>query len=629
MCGICGIFSNAEIPELKERVIAMRERLTHRGPDSAGLFIGHHGGLGVRRLSIVDISGSDQPLYNEDKSIALVYNGMIYNFRELRDELVRKGHMFVTHGDGEVIVHLYEEEGVNCFARLHGMFAIALFDQKKSELYLIRDQVGIKPLYFADRNGMLYFASEIKTLIAADRESWTVDRRSIELFLAYNYIPGGGTLYEEIKVLRPGHYLCYDAEGRISQKQYWALEKSVAESRERDQDPDDIVDRLDHLLRQSIERHLIADVEVGCFLSGGLDSSAIVHYVKECPRGRLKTFTIGYDDHRYDEREFARAVAQKYETEHVEIICREHDAMDFLEALPSLGDMPIGDQASVSTYVISKLAREHVKVCLSGEGGDELFAGYPTYTANALYPTFNHVPDACVRLFLKWLSKLPASDKKVGIDYKIRRFFEGVLLHDIGKAHAFWRMIVPHYEREQIFKNSLIGQQSAEDIFVPYYDLLDDKGATARSRSFADFTTWLPNNNLLRADIFSMKNSLEVRVPLLDLPLVNYVMGLPFAIKFKQGTPKYLFKRLLRGKLEDRLITRKKAGWHLPLAPWFKGKMYGYARDILASRHFLFDEILKQEFCLSLLDEHKNGRQNNSFKIWGLLVLMKHLIQGR
>ncbi|MBN1494019.1 MAG: asparagine synthase (glutamine-hydrolyzing), partial [Candidatus Omnitrophica bacterium] len=401
MCGICGIFSKSGMPDLKDRVLTMREQLVHRGPDSAGLFVAHDGGLGVRRLSIVDIEGSDQPLYNEDKSIVMVYNGMIYNFKELRAELQAKGHRFTTNGDGEVIIHLFEQEGIRGLGRLNGMFAIALYDLRHSDLFLVRDQIGIKPLYVAEKNGMVCFASEVKAILAADVFSPTLNSRSIELFLAYNYIPGNGTLYKEIVALKQGHYLCRNAKGDITVEQYWAVEDNAAvDAGHSEAEVPGIVERLNGLFAESIERHLIADVEVGCFLSGGLDSSALVHYMEMNPRGRLKTFTVGYDDPSYDERQFARAVTKKYDTEHIEMLCSERDVVNFLEALPRIGDMPIGDQASVSTFLVSKLAHDHVKVCLSGEGGDEIFAGYPTYSANELYPMFDRLPDALLRFLL-------------------------------------------------------------------------------------------------------------------------------------------------------------------------------------------------------------------------------------
>jgi asparagine synthase (glutamine-hydrolysing) len=380
-------------------------------------------------------------------------------------------------------------------------------------------------------------------------------------------------------------------------------------------------------MQESIDKHIIADVEVGCFLSGGLDSSTLVHYMEQHPQGRLKTFTVGYDQPSYDERPYARAVTQRYNTEHIEMVCGEEDVIDFLEKLPLLGDSPIGDQAIVSTYLVSKLACKHVKVCLSGDGGDELFLGYPTYHANQIYPYCERLPDAVWRMLGLFLNTFPASDKKVSFDYKAKRFLEGVLMHDQYRAHAYWRVIFTQEERKRLFKADRYDGYSADRVYDCYYSLVSRKQDVQHALAQADFTAWLPNNNLLRTDIFSMSNSLEVRVPLLHLPLVTFIMSLPFQQRFKGSTKKYLLKRLMEPKLGKQIVHRKKEGWHMPLAPWLKSGLFDYCHDIFSSQHHLFDVWLNRDYCLQLLNDHKKGLANNTYKIWGVLTLLKQIKQ--
>lgn len=625
MCGICGIYNQNASRNETEYLLSMRASLSHRGPDSVGIYTHAHGGLATCRLSIVDIEGSDQPLFNEDNSLVLVYNGMIYNFKELRNELQGKGHRFKTSGDGEVIIHLFEERGVEAFNCLHGMFALALYDCRENALILARDHFGIKPLYYYYDNRTFIFSSEIKPMIRTGLVKDEIDGESLNFYFSYNYIPGKRTLYRNVYEFIPGHFLKIKKSSTYQLQSFWKLKNTPPQS-QRELPFESIKSNVNNLIEQSVEKHLYSDVEVGCFLSGGIDSSSLVHFISQHTSRPLKTFSIGYDNKSYDERTFARLVSQAYGTEHIELVCTERDVMQFLETLPQISDIPLGDQAIVSTYLVSRLARKHVKVCFSGEGADELFIGYQTYTANCLYKYFHYCPN----VFLDWMEKFmgifPASDKKVGFDYQMLRFIQGLKFKNLIHAHPYWRVIFTEEEKRNLFKPSLSRTMRMDNMHEVYYERIEGEATAPEYFSNADFTGFLLFNNLQRTDMYSMRNALEVRVPFLYVPLVEYVTKLPFSIRFKYARPKHLLKEIMKGRLDGRILQRKKGGWHMPIALWLKGHLFNYCHDIFNSQHPLFDSIIDRKKCINLLIQHKAGRENNAYKIWGLLVLLKQTL---
>jgi len=624
MCGICGIYSPGRYKKEAKYLLPMRSLLLHRGPDSQGLYENDNVGLAVCRLSIVDVSGSNQPLFNEDRSLVLVYNGMIYNFKDLKCELEGKGHRFRTMGDGEVILHLYEEKGVDCFKLLHGMFAVCIFDLKKNSIVLARDHFGIKPLYFYHNAKKFLFSSEIKAIIKTGMVKDALDLEGLNLYFYYNYIPGQKTIYKDISSLLPGHFMILDKALSLTIKPFWNINEQKNSRTQRSFSIQDVKDDLEGLLQDSIRRHIQSDVEVGCFLSGGLDSSSIVHFLSQNNHS-FKTFSVGYDNKYYDERDYSRLVSKAYKTDHTEIVCREKDVIQFLEDLPEIGDSIVADQSIVSTYLVSRAASKYVKVCLSGEGGDELFLGYPTYRADFLYQFFKYIPFSCLDFLEKAVSRFPSSDKKLSFDYKLVRFIKGLKFKDIKQAHPYWRVIFTTEDKRSIFKPDIFSQMRMAKFHDIYFGGTDVKNISLESCASADLNTWLSFNNLLRTDIYSMRNSLEVRVPFLHLPLVEYVTKLPFNIRFKILKDKYLLKELMRGKLDRRIIERKKEGWHMPLASWLKSDLFDYCYDIFNSKHKVFDSIINRKECINLLFRHKNKKENNSFKIWGLLVFLKYI----
>ena len=624
MCGICGIYNQKKMGNEAEHLVSMRSLLSHRGPDSVGIYTHTHGGIASCRLSIVDIEGSDQPLFNEDNSLVLVYNGMIYNFIELRNELKAKGHGFNTQGDGEVIIHLFEEKGTDAFNCLHGMFALALFDGRNGTLILARDHFGIKPLYYYYDAHMFLFSSEIQAIKQTGLIKNELDFEGLNLYFSYNYIPGERTVYKNLFELLPGHFLKVDTHFSIQLYPFWKL-KAISSHMRNSLSFDEIKNDVNNLLQESIKKHMYTDVEAGCFLSGGLDSSSLVHFITQYNHRPLRTFSIGYNNKSYDERKFARLVSQEYGTEHVELICSENDVIQFLEMLPEIGDVPLGDQAIVSTYLVSRLAHQHVKVCFSGEGADELFIGYQTYTANYLYPIFQYCPNVFLNCIEKLMDLFPVSDKKVSFDYQMLRFIQGLKFKNLVHAHPYWRVIFPQDEKRGLLKTNVLEDITMSDMYTIYYERISGGETTPEYFSNADLTGFLLFNNLLRTDMYSMRNSLEVRVPFLYIPLVEYVTQLPFSVRFKNAQPKYLLKEIMKGKLDQRIIKRKKGGWHMPIASWLKTALFDYCYDIFNSKHQLFDSIIERGKCIDLLLQHKKGRENNAYKIWGLLVLLRSI----
>ncbi len=624
MCGICGIYKNDNLPIEVARLISMRSSLLHRGPDSVGIYNNRHCGLAACRLSIVDIEGSNQPIFNEDRSIVLVYNGMIYNYKELRDELVKKGHNFKTKGDGEVIVHLFEEKGADSFVCLHGMFAFALYDCKKNALILARDHFGIKPLYYYYDGHNFLFSSEIKAIKKTGLLKNEIDLESLNIYFSYNYIPGERTIYKNVFELLPGNFLKIDKNFSMNLHPFWKI-KTISTDPKREFSLDEVKDDVSALLEESVQKHMRSDVEMGCFLSGGIDSSSLVHFISKFNNRRLKTFSISYNNKHYDESSFAYLVSRLYKTEHIELLCTEKDVVEFLETLSNISDVPLGDQAIVSTYLISRLARQYVKVCFSGEGADELFIGYETYTANYFYNMFKYCPNLFLNCMEKIIDLFPASDKKVSFDYKALHFIQGLKLKNLNQAHPYWRIIFPKLEKAYLLKPHIYEHMDTLNFHKVYFERIDGDNKSPEYYSNADLTGFLTFNNLIRTDMYSMRNSLEVRVPFLYKPLVEYVINLPFSIRFRKARTKYLFKEIMKGKLDPRIIRRKKGGWHMPISSWLKNGLFDYCYDIFNSKHILFDEMLERKHCINLLIRHKKRKENNAYKIWGILVLLKTL----
>jgi asparagine synthase (glutamine-hydrolysing) len=610
MCGICGIAAADGAPPDVEAVKRMNGRLVHRGPDSDGVFAGDRVALAMRRLSIIDLAGGDQPIANEDGSVTVVQNGEIYNYRELRGELERRGHRFRTHSDTEVLVHLYEEHGEGFVERLRGMFAIALWDARERRLLLARDRFGIKPLYYRLKDGTLSFASELKALLEQPGFSREIDPRAVAAFLAFNSIPAPLTVFAEARKLRPGTLAIW-RDGELSQRRY--ARPAPAEAGETRRRPEAaLADELRETLRDSVRAHLVADVPVGVLLSGGVDSAGLVALAAGQQAEPVKTFSVGFEEASFDELDRARLVAKRYGAEHHEIVLRP-DAVELLPKLVEAFDEPFGDSSALPTYLVSELAAGEVKVALSGEGGDELFGGYYTYVADLLAPRIGRLAALASPL----IERLPSSSGKVSFDYKAKRFARGAKLPPLERHHA-WKEI---FSRE--LQAALLGGRDPGwdpvDLYRERY--AETAGAEPLARlQDVDLGIYLVDDLLVKTDRSSMAHSLELRVPFLDNEVAAAALRLATPLKVRGLAKKRLLRRALAPLLPKAILQGPKQGFSIPVATWLRGPLQGFARETLSSETLSRQGWLDPATVTGLLDRHCAGQEDLSRQLWGLIA---------
>ncbi len=588
----------------------MNARLVHRGPDSDGVF--HDGGvaLAMRRLSIIDLEHGDQPISNEDGSLTVVQNGEIYNYRELRAELERAGHRFATDSDTEVLVHLYEEHGEGFVERLRGMFAIALWDGRERRLLLARDRFGIKPLYYRHRDGTLSFASELKAMLAQPGFSREIDPRAVAAYLAFNSIPAPLTIFAEARKL-PAGTLAVWREGELSQRRY-ARPAPVAADAVRRQPEAALAGELREALRDSIRAHLVADVPVGVLLSGGVDSAGIAALAAGEQAEPVKTFSVGFEEASFDELDRARLIAERYGTDHHEIVLRP-DAVELFPRLVEAFDEPFGDSSALPTYLVSELAAGEVKVALSGEGGDELFGGYYTYVADLLAPRIGRLAALAAPL----IERLPSADGKVSFDYKAKRFARGAQLPPLERHHA-WKEI---FSRQ--LQAALLGGRDAGwdpvDLYRERY--AETAGAEPLARlQDVDLGIYLVDDLLVKTDRSSMAHSLELRVPFLDNEVAGAALSLATPLKVRGLAKKRLLRRALAPLLPKEILRGPKQGFSIPVAAWLRGPLQGFAREVLSPESLSRQGWLDPATVAGLLDAHCAGREDLSRQLWGLIA---------
>jgi asparagine synthase (glutamine-hydrolysing) len=603
MCGICGIATTGGAVD-PARLAAVSETLVHRGPDSEGYFVDGSVGLAARRLAIIDLQTGDQPIGNEDGRIQVVQNGELYNYRELRRDLERAGHSFATHCDTEVLVHLYEEHGIDFAERLRGMFAVALWDGPRRRLVLARDRYGIKPLYYRQADGELTFASELRALPRGE-----IDLDAVEAFLAFNCIPAPLTIFREIRKLQPGHVLSWQ-DGRLELTRY-ARPAPVSAGEVRHEDEAELIEELRARLRDSVRAHLVADVPVGVLLSGGIDSATLTALAAAESAEPVRTFSIGFEERSFDELADARLVADQYGTRHEELVLRP-DAALLLPALAEAFDEPFADSSALPTYLVSKLAAEHVKVALSGEGGDELFGGYYTYTADLLASRYG----AMARFARPLVERLPSSSAKASFDYKAKRFVRAAHLPALERHHA-WKEIFSSEARAE-----LTGRRSDFDpVDLLQTRFAETEGAELLARlQDVDLGIYLVDDLLTKTDRASMAHSLEARVPFLDPFVTNFAFALPTEHKVRGLRKKVLLRKALAPLVPAPLLRRRKRGFSIPAAAWLRGELEPFARDTLSS-----DRLRRQGFfdpgtVRRILDDHISGKQDLSRQLWGLLA---------
>ena len=608
MCGISGLaaFKNTGLP--LGVLQTMTDALRHRGPDDQGCFRAPtgHAALGHRRLSIIDLSSGHQPVFNEDGQVAIVFNGEIYNFLELRDALEKKGHRFTTRSDTEVIVHLYEEEGPECVRRLRGMFALAIWDGRREQLFLCRDRVGKKPIYYACANDTLYFASEIQALYNVPGIAKEIDYTALDLYLTYCYIPSPHTIYKGIRKLPPAHYLTMDATGvRVSR--YWTPDykrKTVMTYEEAQRE-------LVRILTDAVRLRLISDVPLGAFLSGGVDSATVVALMSRLSDAPVKTFSIGFPDREYNELEYAREVAQRYHTEHHEFVV-EPEGLDVLAEIVRHYGEPYGDSSAVPTWYLSRLTRQHVTVALNGDGGDELFGGYYVYQANHQLSRAARVVSP---ILARQLGRLfgPLTPRR------IRNVLSSLQLSERNRFQLLRSYITPT-DRTALYQRHFVERLEQPDQYVA--DLYDEKLPTDYDRAlFADFVSYLPEDLLVKVDRASMAHSLECRSPFLDHELVEFAASLPAQWKIDAGRSKRILKDVVAPWFPEGFVERRKMGFTIPVGKWFRGELKSFIRDRLINGPLTRLPLLESRPLENLLSEHFNGTRNHEPQIWNLLML--------
>ena len=622
MCGICGILrvgpSAGEIdPLLIER---MTESLVHRGPDDRGVWRDDRIALGHRRLSVIDLSPNGrQPMGNEDGSIQIVYNGEVYNFRELKERfrLVEKGHVFRSRTDTEVLIHLYEEIGVEMVRELNGMFALAIWNANDQVLHLIRDRYGIKPLFYQRDEQFFRFGSEIKAILRDDRVRRKPSLQALHDFLTFDYIPGVQTAFEDIFEVPPGQWMTIHPGGDVHGNQYWDLSFEVDASMEEET----VTNRTLELLDRSVKRRLIADVPVGVLLSGGLDSSAVVAVMKELTSDPFHTYSVGFEDPSFSELPDARIVAKRFETIHHEVTVTPQMVRDLLPGYLKFIDEPYADGSAIPTYYVCQRAKEDVVVLLSGEGADEAFAGYETYAAYQVARYARRVPRWLRHnVLLPLVSRLPASDKRLSIDFRMKRFLGGLDLSP-PEAHLWWRIVLTEAEKLELYTPEVLEQLTPEPSdrhFVEAFERLA-RGDVLSRLLYIDSRVFLPDDLMIKNDRMSMAHSLETRLPMTDPELTEFMAKVPSHFKLRGLRKKYALYRAMRGRLPKSTLRKKKLGLEMPYSRWLKNELRDFLLDHLSPERLAATGIFRPEPVQRLVDDHMAERVDNGRALWGLL----------
>jgi asparagine synthase (glutamine-hydrolysing) len=607
MCGICGIVrgdGRAVDPAL---LGAMSDTLRHRGPDSAGEALAGGAGLAARRLAIIDLEGGDQPIANEDGTVVVVQNGEIYNHAALRAELEAAGHRFRTpHSDTEVLVHLYEQHGPGFAERLRGMFAVAVWDGARERLVLARDRFGIKPLYYRDGEPFA-FASELKALRRLPGIGGEVDLDALEAFLAFNAIHGPGTIFAGVRKLPPGHVLVHE-RGAATVTRYADVRPATTH---RDEPWAVLAAELRARLRDSVRAHLVADVPVGVLLSGGVDSSALAALAAE--HGRVATFSIGFAEKAFSELELAGTIARRYGTDHHELVVRP-DAAELLPRIAAAFDEPFADSSALPTWLVSELASQHVKVALSGEGGDELFGGYETYVADRLAARAG----GAARLLSPLAERLPSGSGRVPLDYRLKRFTRAAHLPPLERHHG-WKEIFSAEARAELLRPRRRGTQ---DPLEPYRArFAETAGADPLARlQDVDRALYLVDDLLVKTDRMSMAHSLELRVPYLDAHVADFALALPPAARVRGFAKKRLLRAAVEPLVGRRIARGRKKGFSIPAAAWLRGELEPFCREVLSADRLRRQGYFEPAAVARLIDEHVARREDHSRRLWGLIT---------
>jgi len=602
MCGIAGFIGEGMGQDLNNMI----QVISYRGPDDKGVFLRGNVGFAHARLSIIDLSSAGhQPMLNNIGTVAIVFNGEIYNFKELKNLV--SGYPFKSKSDTEVILALYDKYGEKAFEKLDGMFAIALYDFENQKLILVRDRLGKKPLYWGIFDGTLIFGSEIKALIAHPVFRKELDRQSLSRYLLYEYVPTPYSIWKNVSKLEAGYYAVFKS-GAVDKHQYWFPGNKKFNGTFREAE-----NQLDKLLEEAVHKRLVvADVPVGIFLSGGLDSSTVAYYAQKNNPRKVETFSIGFQEKSFDESNYAKQIAEYLGSNHHSQIVSASDILALIPTIAQLMDEPLADASILPTYLLSKYTRGKVTVALSGDGGDELFAGYPTFQAEIGASVYQRIPKFIREKWIKpFVGLIPASETNFSVGFKIKQFVEN-FHDDKNKRHQVWRGSFAPIMQNKLFSASVIDELNK---FDPLNDL-----DTGQSLLESYQKTYLLDDILVKADRASMYNSLEVRAPFLDTAVVEFVNNLPYEYKCRGLTTKYILKRLMTDKLPISIVNRQKKGFGIPMARWLKHELNGLCRELLSEDRIRRDRIFNPKYVTQLVDDHMAGKKDNRKPLWTLMV---------
>lgn len=615
MCGIGGVISLNNKFVSKERLTKMMDVLVHRGPDGQGYYFSPEKktGLGHRRLSIIDLSTGNQPMGNEDNTIWIVFNGEIYNYLNLKKHLEHKGHIFKTNSDTETIVHSYEEYGENCVNYLNGMFAFAIWEEKKEKLFLSRDRLGKKPLFYIKTKDYFIFASEIKSILQNPEVIKEIDPEALSMYFSLGYFLSPFTIIKNIKKLPPASILTLQ-NGIIKVKEYWDFDPTIKEKKTEKQ----WLNEFRGLLSDSVKIRLMADVPLGAFLSGGIDSTSVVGLMEDQGVDKPKTFSIGFKEPTYSELDFAELAAKYLNTDHQDLIVKP-DIEKILPKIIYTNDEPLADTSAIPMYFLSEMTKKKVTVALSGDGGDENLCGYETYIADKIFPYYQKIPFG--KFFGSLITKLiPTTFGKISLDYKLKQFVRAKKFSQ-EKAHYFWRVIFSDEEKEKLFKPRFYARIKNKDTFhyfKPYFDR-HKKGNFLDRAMYVDIKTWLVDDILVKVDRTSMGNSLETRAPFLDYRLVEFLAKVPINLKLKGFNKKYLLKKLFKGSIPDEIINRPKAGFNAPIPVWLRNDLKKMLLKNLSKENIDKLDYFNYKYIQILLNDYFSGKQDNSLKLWAII----------
>lgn len=611
MCGIVG-FTAKNWHADPERIWAATSTLLHRGPDQQGVFRSACCYLGATRLKILDLAKGDQPIFSEDRDTVIVFNGEIYNHLEIRKILEARGHRFKTHCDTETVLEAFLEWGTGCFEKLRGMFAVAIWSNSRQSLILARDRLGIKPLYIAERGGDLFFGSELKGILVHPEIERRISLHALDAYLSMNYVPSPWTMVDGVEKLPPGHWLEW-RNGRVTQHCYWQVPKiapepiSLAEAKS----------ELDLLLQQSVREHMMSDVPLGVWLSGGVDSTTILHYAAQASGSKLRTFSISFRGHTFDESEYINKVVRQYDTDHQQFdLNPEHDLEGAIRQLSYYSDEPSADSGALPVWFLSKLCRQHCTVAFSGEGADEIFGGYLTYRANRIAESLRRLPREALRLMVRSMNAWPASNDKISFEYQVKRLLHGSLLPR-EQAHVYWNGTFSESEKRGVVKVPLPGA---------FLEVLARLRAEAPGDGVAPFLEfdqqyYLADDILVKSDRMSMAHSVEVRPPFLDHRIIEFAARVPTDLKIRGTRQKYVLKELMKPKLPPSIVQRKKVGFDIPAHAWFRGPLRELLLETVDQAEREHSDLFFFDRIRNLVQLHLNRRINIGYHLWGLMTL--------